>query len=75
MSRLPALSARKVAAALERAGLVLVRTKGSHYRYQHPIERHRQTVVPFHVGDLPPGTLRVIIKQAGLTVAEFVALL
>lgn len=30
MTRLPALSARKVAAALERAGLVHVRTKGSH---------------------------------------------
>jgi predicted RNA binding protein YcfA (HicA-like mRNA interferase family) len=28
-----------------------------------------------HRGDLPPGTLRTIIKQAGLTVEEFLDLL
>jgi mRNA interferase HicA len=53
----------------------LIRTKGSHRFYQHPHDKRRQTVVPYHGGDLPPGTLRVIIKQAGLTVEEFVALL
>jgi hypothetical protein len=31
--------------------------------------------VPVHGGDLKRGTLRGIIAQAGLTVAEFVALL
>jgi predicted RNA binding protein YcfA (HicA-like mRNA interferase family) len=28
-----------------------------------------------HRGDLPPGTLRAIIKQAGLSLDEFVDLL
>jgi predicted RNA binding protein YcfA (HicA-like mRNA interferase family) len=31
--------------------------------------------VPVHTGDLPRGTLRSIIAQAGLTLAEFIALL
>jgi predicted RNA binding protein YcfA (HicA-like mRNA interferase family) len=31
--------------------------------------------VPVHTGDLARGTLRSIIAQAGLTLAEFVALL
>ena len=32
-------------------------------------------VVPMHRGDLPTGTLRTIIKQAGLSVREFLDLL
>jgi predicted RNA binding protein YcfA (HicA-like mRNA interferase family) len=36
--------------------------------------RARQ-VVPIHRGDLPPGTLRAIIREAGLTVQEFLDLL
>jgi predicted RNA binding protein YcfA (HicA-like mRNA interferase family) len=36
----------------------------------------RFTVVPVHQGkDLPPGTLRRIIRDAGLSVTEFIALL
>jgi len=36
----------------------------------------RQTVpVPVHTGDLKPGTLRGIIRDAGLTVDEFQDLL
>jgi len=31
--------------------------------------------VPLHGGDLKRGTLRAIISQAGLTVAEFISLL
>ena len=35
----------------------------------------RVTTVPIHPGDLPMTTLRAIIKQAGLSVDEFIALL
>ncbi len=35
----------------------------------------RTTVVPVHARDLPMRTLRAIIKQSGLTVDEFLALL
>jgi predicted RNA binding protein YcfA (HicA-like mRNA interferase family) len=34
----------------------------------------RFTVVPVHPGrDIPPGTLRRIIRDAGLSIAEFIA--
>ncbi|RKZ80463.1 MAG: hypothetical protein DRR19_23570 [Candidatus Parabeggiatoa sp. nov. 1] len=31
----------------------------------------RQTYVPVHTGDVPEGTLRSILKQAGLTMTQF----
>ena len=74
--RLPALKAREVMRALERAGLVNVRSKGSHRVFQHPDDATRRTIVSDHRGqDIPRGTLRAIIDQAGLTVDEFLDLL
>ena len=75
MSRLPSLTPRQVIAALEQAGFVHVRTKGSHYGFQHRSDARRLVIVPYHTRDLPRGTLRDIIKQAGLTVEAFLKLL
>ena len=73
-SRLPALRAGAVIAALERAGFAQVRQKGSHVRLQHP--DGRATTVPVHPGeDLDRGLLRLILGQAGLTRADLVRLL
>ena len=36
MTRLPTLSARKIIQALEKAGFVLQRQRGSHYQMKHP---------------------------------------
>lgn len=72
MSILPILSARTVVAKLLRAGFRYVYTKGSHYYYKHPTNG-RITTVPFHGGqDIGRGLLSKIIKQAGLTIKEFV---
>jgi predicted RNA binding protein YcfA (HicA-like mRNA interferase family) len=74
--RLPSLKAREVMRALERAGFVNVRSKGSHRVFQHRDDPRRRTIVADHAGkDVPRGTLRAIIDQVGLTVEEFVALL
>jgi len=76
MSRLPTLKASEVIRALEKAGFVVVRIKGSHRFLVHRDDRTRMTNVPVHAShDLPRGTLRAIIKQAGLTVDEFLDLL
>ena len=61
--------------ALERAGFAFERQRGS-----HAVLINRQTrrcaVVPLHGGrDIPPGTLRGILRQAGLTVDELHRLL
>ncbi len=41
------------------------RTKGSHIQFKHPSKPGKVTV-PSHSGDIPPGTLNSILKQAGL---------
>lgn len=73
--RLPALTSRKVIQAVERAGFVLYRVRGSHHQFVHPDRPERLVIVPYHGGDLRLGTLRSIIKQTGLSEEEFLALL
>ena len=50
---------------LKKNGFVHVRTHGSHMIFHNP-ETDRTTTVPYHKGDLKPGTERGILKQAGL---------
>jgi predicted RNA binding protein YcfA (HicA-like mRNA interferase family) len=72
MPTLPAVNGRRVIRALERAGLVVERVAGSHHILVDPGDPSRAVTVPVHAGrDLKPGTLRSIIRQAGLTVDEF----
>jgi len=73
--RLPALKAREVVRALEGAGFVVSRTSGSHCRLIHSTDPTRKVTVPMHTGDIARGTLRAIVSQAGLTVAEFISYL
>jgi predicted RNA binding protein YcfA (HicA-like mRNA interferase family) len=69
--RLPALSFRQVVRTLERLGFEIDHVTGSHYRLKHSQDSRRTTVVPRHSGDIKRGVLRAIIRQAGLTVDEF----
>jgi predicted RNA binding protein YcfA (HicA-like mRNA interferase family) len=62
-------SAREVLAKLLRGGFAEVRQKGSHKVLRH--SDGRQTYVAMHPGNLPTGTFRKILKQAGLTEEEF----
>jgi predicted RNA binding protein YcfA (HicA-like mRNA interferase family) len=48
--RLPALTARDVIRALERAGFVVSRTSGSHCRLIHNVDPARKITVPVHSG-------------------------
>lgn len=73
-NKLPALRAADVIRKLRKAGFVFDRqAKGSHEIWYHP-QTHRRVVIPNHPGDIPKGTLRKIIRQAGLTRDEFIAL-
>jgi mRNA interferase HicA len=73
-ARLPIVSAKDAIRALERAGFVVQRQRGSHATWRHPVSR-RTIVVPMHGGDLERPLLKVILQQAGLSEAEFRALL
>jgi predicted RNA binding protein YcfA (HicA-like mRNA interferase family) len=72
MSRLPAVKAREVVRALQKAGFQPDRQKGSHLLLKRGSLR---VTVPMHSGDLKRGTLRSLLDQAGITDDEFLALL
>ena len=65
------LPVRKVVQALEAVGFTRRRTTGSHAVFRHP--DGRVAVVPLH-GTVKRGTLSSILRQAGLTADEFLAL-
>jgi predicted RNA binding protein YcfA (HicA-like mRNA interferase family) len=60
---------------LKKVGFIFDRqAKGSHEIWYNPTTK-RRTTIPNHPGtDIPKGTLKAIIKEAGLTEEEFVAL-
>ncbi|GAA1331072.1 type II toxin-antitoxin system HicA family toxin [Saccharothrix algeriensis] len=66
------LPVRKVERLLKSLGFEHVRTKGSHAVWRHP--DGRTVVLPMH-GTVKRGTLASVVRQAGLTAAEFLALL
>ena len=45
---------------------------GSHEIWYNP-DTKRYTTIPNHPGDIPQGTLRAILTQAGVSVAQFLA--
>lgn len=75
MAKLPSLTARRVVRALKRAGFVEDRQKGSHLILIHP-EKKVRTVVPVHSGrTIKEPLLRAIVRDANLSVDEFMELL
>lgn len=72
MSNLPRVSGKDCLKALEKVGFYLKRRESSHMiaRRDSPFA---QVVVPDH-SELDRGTLRAIIRQAGLSVDQFAEL-
>jgi len=69
--RVPALKARKVIRTFQNAGYILDHIEGSHYYFTHPTDRTVHFSVPHHSGEMKRSTLAKILKQAKLTLAEF----
>ena len=72
-TRVPRISGRECVQALTNVGFYVRRQRSSHIVMRRD-DPFAQLVVPDH-RELDTGTLRSIIKQAGLGVAEFVQLL
>ena len=72
MSSLPVCSGRDAVKAFAKVGYLLDHQTGSHMIIRHT-NRRRLTVPDHH--ELAKGTLRALIREAGLTVDQFVALL
>ena len=73
MNKLPIISGRECVQALGKIGFYFKRQSGSHMVLRRD-EPFGQLIVPDH-NVLDRGTLRAIIRQAGLSVNEFNELL
>ena len=60
------MKVRDLIALIESDGWALVRTKGSHRQFQHPVKSGTVTIAGNPGTDVPPGTLNSVLKQAGL---------
>ena len=74
MSKLPVISGIKAVKALTRVGFSIDHQTGSHIIMRKEGSKPVTISVPKHK-EMKAGTLRILIKQAGLTVEEFLKLL
>ncbi len=71
MGRLAGFNYREVVKRLSKFGFIFIRqAKGSHEIWFNP-KRKRYTTIPNHSRDIPEGTLRAILKQAGIDINDF----
>ena len=71
MPKPPLVSGKETVKALQRLGFVFIRQKGSHaILSRETADGARGCVVPMH-REIQPGTLRGILKQAGVDVQDF----
>jgi len=57
---------REVTKLVEQAGWYLKEQNGSHRQYKHPDKPGRVTIAGHPGKDVPPDTLKSILKQSGL---------
>jgi len=72
--KLPVVSGSDAVKAFRKFGYELDEQHGSHIILRHSRPPHRRLSVPNHK-ELGKGTLRALIREAGLTVEEFAGLL
>lgn len=65
------VSGTQAVRALQRLGFAIVRQRGSHIRME---KGARNVTVPAH-SSIAPGTLQSVLKQAGVSVEAFAAVL
>ena len=75
MPKLPRIPAALVIGALKRAHFYIYHQSGSHVQLRHPEKSELRITIPFQRRDLVPKTLKSIIKQADLSIEEFIKLL
>lgn len=69
--KLPSLKTKEVIRIFEKSGFKKWRQKGSHLTLYRELDNKALTIPAHFSKSIPKGTLRAIIKQAGLSVEEF----
>jgi predicted RNA binding protein YcfA (HicA-like mRNA interferase family) len=75
LPRLPQVNARETLSALIKGGFVVWSQSGGHTVLINHRTRRRTVVAEHGSRDIPAGTVYAILKQAGLSVEEFIELL
>jgi predicted RNA binding protein YcfA (HicA-like mRNA interferase family) len=71
MGRLSGFRYREIIRRLRHFGFEFDRQAAGSHEIWHNPANYRYTTIPNHPGDMPEGTLRAILKQAGVSVEEF----
>ena len=71
MGRLAGFRYREVVRKLKLFGFEFDRQAAGSHEIWFNAHTNRYTTVPNHPGDMPEGTLRAILKQAGIEVDDF----
>ena len=64
MPKLSALTSKKLVQIFKKLGFRLDHTTGSHFVFYHP-ETQKRAVIPYHIKDLPKGTINEYFKRSG----------
>ena len=73
MGRLSGFSYRQIKKKLKKIGFVFDRQAAGSHEIWYNFETDKYTTIPNHSGDMPEGTLRAILKQAGIDPEEFLS--
>ena len=73
-AKLPVLSGRNLIKAFVKLGYVQDNRRGSHIVLRHQDPPHRRLTIPDHQ-EIAKGTLKNIIREAGLTLEELLEIL
>jgi predicted RNA binding protein YcfA (HicA-like mRNA interferase family) len=71
MGRLSGFKYHDVVRRLKYFGFAFLRNAAGSHEIWHNSLTGRYTTVPNHTGDMPQGTLRAILKQADISVDDF----
>lgn len=74
MPKLPSINPKKLIKILNLFGFKIDRSTGSHFIFYNPKTKKR-AVIPYHLKDLPKGTIMSILKEAGISRKELKDLL
>lgn len=73
MGRLSGFRYREITRKLKHCGFEFDRQAAGSHEIWFNARTNRYTTIPNHPGDMPEGTLRAILRQAGIQAEDFLA--
>jgi predicted RNA binding protein YcfA (HicA-like mRNA interferase family) len=73
MGRLSGFKYRQIVKRLKALGFVFDRQAAGSHEIWYNEQTDRYTTIPNHPGDMPEGTLRAVLRQAGIEPNDFLS--